>query len=89
MASPKWEIEFLKSATKDLKKVDKQTSQRIGKELELLSLESPSCDIKKLKTRENTWRLRVGDYRVLFQRDKDRLVILVIEVARRNKSTYS
>ena len=37
MASLKWEIEFLKSANKDLKKLDKQTNQRNGKELELLA----------------------------------------------------
>lgn len=89
MASPKWEIEFLKSANKDLKKLDKQTHQRIGKELELLSLESPTCDVKKLKTRANTWRLRIGDYRVIFQRNKDRATILVLEIARRSKSTYA
>lgn len=89
MASPNWEIEFLKSANKDFKKLDKQMKQRISDELGLLASESPTCDVKKLKTYKSTWRLRVGDYRVIFQRDKERIVLLVIEIARRNKSTYS
>ncbi|MFA5508732.1 MAG: type II toxin-antitoxin system RelE/ParE family toxin [Vulcanimicrobiota bacterium] len=84
----KWDIEFLKSANKDLKKLDQHARQQIGKELELLAQESPTCDIKKLRTRKSIWRLKVGNHRVLFQRDKQRLIILVIEISRRSKSTY-
>lgn len=83
-----WKIEFTKSADKGLKKLDKTTKKRITDELQLLATESPTCDVKKLKTRNDTWRLRVGDYRVIFRRDKGRLIIVVIEIARRGKNTY-
>jgi mRNA interferase RelE/StbE len=83
-----WKIEFTKSAHKNLKKLDKSTKRRITDELQLLATESPTCDVKKLKTRKDTWRLRVGNHRVIFQRDKGRLVIVVIEVVRRGKNTY-
>ena len=42
-------------------------------------------DIKKLKGREG-YRLRVGDYRVLFS--EDRTTILAIYIGRRTTTTY-
>ena len=39
-----------------------------------------TLDIKKLKWYENRYRLRVGKYRILFEKYEDKLVILVIDV---------
>ena len=32
---------------------------------------------------ERTWRLRVGDYRIVYEVDKGRLLVLVIRIADR------
>lgn len=52
----------------------------------LLSGETGSLDIKKLKSVENVYRVRVGDLRILFR--KDRGDIRVLEVSRRDDTTY-
>lgn len=41
----------------------------------------PGC--KKLQGREETYRIRVGDYRVIYRVEDDRLIVLVIEIGHR------
>lgn len=53
------------SATKFLKRLNEPQKGRIIKALEQLSQEPPEGDIKSLVGRDG-YRLRVGDYRVLF-----------------------
>jgi mRNA interferase RelE/StbE len=40
-------------------------------------------DIKKLKGRRNTFRVRLGKYRVTYELEKDELLILVIKFGKR------
>jgi mRNA interferase RelE/StbE len=46
----------------------------------------PAGDVRKLKGIEATWRLRVGDWRVLFTIDIDRHVIDVQAVRPRGRA---
>ena len=65
------QIEYSKEAIKHIKTLDKPTKQRIKLAIEKL----PSGDIKKLVGYENDYRLRVGDYRVLFSKSDDIIII--------------
>jgi len=73
--------------SKALKKLSSAERKKV--KLTLTKLESGSfsgLDIKKLKDRNDIYRLRIGNIRVLFQRTaKD---ILVLKIALRNKKTY-
>ena len=51
--------------------------ERIVVALERLRIRPGSCDIKKLVGMQG-YRFRVGDYRVIFDMDKDKLIILVL-----------
>ena len=42
--------------------------------------EFSDLDIKKLQWYENRYRLRVGKYRILFEKYEDKLIILVIDI---------
>ncbi len=55
------DIQYSKQAIKFLKKQDKPTRKRIVTAINLL----PAGDVKNLQGR-NSYRLRVGDYRVIF-----------------------
>lgn len=55
------DIQYSKQAIKFLKKQDKPTRKRIVSAINLL----PAGDVKLLQGR-NGYRLRVGDYRVIF-----------------------
>jgi mRNA interferase RelE/StbE len=53
----------------------------------LLSGDTASLDIKKLKGVDDVYRVRVGTLRIIFQKQKKEIRIL--EVSRRDESTYN
>ena len=71
-------------AYEKLNKLEPITSKRIIKKVKELSQDPYSKDIKRLK-RETAFRLRVGDYRVIFEIYKD--IIKVLKVGHR-KNIY-
>lgn len=56
------EIKITKSAVKDIKRLDAQTRNRILKGINKL----PDGDVKRLQGYSNYYRLRVGDFRVIY-----------------------
>lgn len=67
-------IQYSKQSIKFLKKQDTNTRQRIVDAINAL----PSGDVKKLQG-QPFYRLRVGTYRVIFDKDGTVLCILKIE----------
>ena len=73
----KYQIFYEKEALKELDKLETSISRRIIKKIDEMSENPSSCDIKKLKA-SDYYRLRVGDYRIIFIFDKDLIKILKI-----------
>ena len=73
----KYQIFYEKEALKELDKLEPSISRRIIKKIDEISENLSSCDIKKLKG-SNDYRLRVGDYRIIFIFDRDIIKILKI-----------
>lgn len=51
----------------------------------------PACsgsDIKALENHQNDYRLRVGNYRVLFDFDNEIRIVAIEEVRKRDERTY-
>lgn len=71
-------INYSKQALKFLKKQDKTTAQRIITAIERL----PQGDVKKLQEKDG-YRLRVGDFRIIF--DKDGTVLYIIKIGNRGE----
>jgi len=71
---------FSGSAFRQLSKLEKKTQQRIIEKLDFyLSQKDPLKFAEKLvDSRFGEWRFRIGEYRVIFDTDKDRLIILKI-----------
>lgn len=67
-------IEFVPTALAQLRKLPKEVRRLIGAKLDLVQQEG-SGDIKKLKGFKNKYRLRAGDYRVLFELEGTCLVV--------------
>ena len=74
----RYEIYLTRKARKDLDKLDPQTRRRVIDALITLRDYgfTPRLDIKKLKGYKNHYRLRVGEYRVLFELEKPRGIIV-------------
>ena len=72
------------SAKKDLKKMEKKEAIRIIQTLKKLEDYPNITNIKKLTNHIPAYRLRVGDYRVLF--DVDKYTITVVKIRHRKES---
>ncbi len=78
----RYQIEIIKRAQRELLKLPIQTQERIAESIGLLSgnPDNPGLDIKQLKNDPQArYRLRVGNYRVKFNRQD---VIRIIEIVK-------
>ena len=73
---------------KALKKLSAKEQARIREILLLLqSLETESLDVKKLKGRDDIFRIRTGALRIIYRVEQKQIFILSIE--RRSDTTYN
>jgi len=70
-------IDYEKKALDELRKLDKLLAKRIIKKIKELEVDPFSKDIKRLKS-QSSYRLRVGDYRILFDLFEDKIKIFKI-----------
>ena len=79
-----YEIEFKPRAFKDLQALPKPTQRRIVAKIEGMA-EDLAGDVKRLTNFTPEYRLRVGDYRVLFEVEGSKLTMYRI---RHRKDVY-
>jgi mRNA interferase RelE/StbE len=72
-------ILFTKKAFKNYKKIPRRYKLLIDRELEKLE-KNEKADIKPVKGQKNIYRLRVGNYRVLYEIINPDLIIVNIDV---------
>jgi mRNA interferase RelE/StbE len=79
-------ILFTKQAYKALRKMPRSTAQRIREKIELLATDpyAPNLNVRKLTARSG-YRLRVGDWRIIYEIRREELIILVLKVAPRGE----
>ena len=80
-----YEIFFTKKADRALRKMSRKTARRLIREkLDQLAQDpyARNPNVTKLQGRPG-YRLRVGDWRVIYELEDDRLVIMVLKVAPR------
>ncbi|WP_330984528.1 MULTISPECIES: type II toxin-antitoxin system RelE family toxin [Enterobacterales] len=84
-------IIWSRAAKKDFLSLDKRYQQNIEMKLGYLGdTSAPPLDIRKLKVPEDHYRLRVGNYRIIFTRSGDNDEICsVVAVLRRTSKTYA
>jgi len=72
-----YNIEWKEHALQNLEKLESSTVRRILKKVDELSENPFSKDIKKLKGSDD-FRLRIGDYRIIFSIEKENIQILKV-----------
>jgi len=70
----RYEVEFLPVALEQLRALPKDARRLIGRKLDRAQ-EDLSADVKKLKGFRHKFRLRAGNYRVLFELEGSTLVV--------------
>lgn len=77
-----YRIEVRPAAARQLRKLDPQTARRIQGVIALLA-DDPRPPASRPLTGRPAWRVRVGDYRVIYTIEDDRLVVVVITIGHR------
>ena len=80
-----YRIEVTPRALKDLRALPKKERQRIAEQIDALKTDPRPTGCKKLKGREDFYRIRVGDYRVVYQIEDEVLLILIVRVGDRKE----
>lgn len=78
----KYSINFTKTALKSLKSINKNDIRRILDKIDLLKKDPYPIDCKKLKT-SNAFRIRIGNYRVIYDIVNEDLIIRIIKIGHR------
>ncbi len=79
----KYDIQFARSAARALLKIDPIPQRRIVRAIEALALDSRPHGVKQLAGEEKLHRIRVGDFRVIYQIRDATLLILVLTIGNR------
>jgi len=82
-----YRIEFTKSAAKSLKKIPKNDQKRIKEKIDSFTSNLPDDNFTKMKGNNPFHKVRVGSYRIIFEKNNDILVILIIKIGHR-KDVY-
>ena len=80
-----YKIEIKKSAVKEISKLPKNVLKRVVTKIKSLGDEPRPTGCKKL-TADEKYRIRVGEYRILYSIEDEKLVIYVVKVSHRKKS---
>ncbi len=78
-----YRVEISKSAAKDLREIDRKWIPRIVTTIEALGSDPRPSACKKLVGSAHTYRLRIGDYRVVYDLHDDTLMVLVVRIRHR------
>ena len=83
---PQYEIIFASSARKELQALSRTISERILEKVELLASNPRPSGCQKLRGHSSLWRIRVGEYRVIYSIDDDTRVLDVSVVRHRSEA---
>ena len=76
-------IELTKKAEKQFKKLDKDSQKRIAKKIDALARTPRPNGMKKLSGEDDVYRIREGDYRIVYAIQDSKLIILVVKIGHR------
>ena len=87
-----YRIEVSPAAGRDLDKLEgkigRQDFERLREAITGLAQEPRPQGVRKIKGTENAYRIRVGSFRIVYDIYDDIVLILILQVSRRNEATY-
>ena len=80
-----YSVLFLFNSRKHLEKLPRDIIAKIIKHIELLLKKQEVLDIKKLQNAHNCYRIRSGDYRIVYKPIAEKKTIYIVIIAHRNE----
>ncbi len=78
-------IELKPAAVRDLRKLPADVRQRVAARIDALAIDPTPPGAEALKGELNCFRLRLGDYRILYQMERRSLLVLMIRIGHRRE----
>ena len=82
-----YDIQWKRSAAQDLSNIDRKQIPRLIKSIESLAINPFPTRYRKLQRTNKLFRIRVGDYRVIYQVDTNENALTIFYV-RHRKDVY-
>ena len=71
-----YQLVYTQQAVKDIRDLDRIVQKRLAKKLEHLRIKPLALSKPLIHSKLGQYRYRIGDYRVIFDLDKNNLIIL-------------
>lgn len=81
-----YRLELSPRASRDLKKLPTRVQERLKDHIDALAHAPRPRGVVKLEGEVDTYRIRVGDYRVLYEVHDRVLVVIVLKIADRKEA---
>ncbi|YAL83563.1 type II toxin-antitoxin system RelE family toxin [Dermacoccaceae bacterium W4C1] len=78
-------VEFTTAAARMVRRLDPPVRRRVLSGIAALSADPRPPGVKKLAGAENAWRIRLGDYRVIYEVHDSALTVLVVDAGHRRE----
>ncbi|MCB9007599.1 MAG: type II toxin-antitoxin system RelE/ParE family toxin [Ardenticatenaceae bacterium] len=76
-------LKIKRSAERDLRRLPRPIFLRLNHQILALRQEPRPAGIRKLKGKFEGWRVRVGDYRIIYQIDDSARIVTIVRVRHR------
>ena len=83
-----YRVELAPAAQRELRRLPPQVAARLRAPIETLSTNPRPHGVRKLQGQESSWRIRVGPYRVIYDIDDNRQLVVILKLDRRSEATY-
>ncbi|KKS38803.1 MAG: hypothetical protein A3G49_00410 [Candidatus Sungbacteria bacterium RIFCSPLOWO2_12_FULL_41_11] len=83
-----WDLEIDPGVFRTLKNIPHHDAEKLLGAIRLLPINPYFGDIQKMKNEENSWRRRIGSFRIFYKIKAVENVILVFRLERRTSKTY-
>ena len=83
-----YRVELAPAAARELRRLPRQIQQRIEPVILALGHTPRPTGVRKLRSEAQTYRIRIGYYRVIYDVYDNQQLVVVLHVYRRSESTY-
>ena len=83
-----YRVELARPAQRDLRRLPPQVQARLAGPIQALSQDPRPPGVRKVQGHEETWRIRIGSYRVVYDVYDEGELVVVLKVDRRRETTY-
>ncbi len=80
-----YSIQFTSRARRDLEGLDRATQLRLRSQIDRLAANPTPSGAKRLHGEEPYYRIRMGDYRVIYQVAGKQLVVIIVKIGHRKE----